>query len=98
MKKKPAHENKEHLSSILDRYKDRFRPPQASVEKIVQAVIEEVSGFALQPTQIEYTPSTKTIYLKVPSVLKNELRAKQTVITTALQKQLPKEDVPQLYL
>ena len=98
MKKKPAHENKEHLSNLLDRYKKRFRPPQASVEKVVIASVERVTGIALQATEVEYTPSTKTIHLRVPSILKTELKAKEMLIIDAVKKDLPREDVPTLFI
>lgn len=98
MKKKPAEQNKEHLSNLLERYKKRLRPPQASVEKVVLETIEKVAGFTLEPNQLEYTVATKTIHLRVPSLLKTELKAKQADIKKELQKTLPDSDLPELFI
>lgn len=98
MEKKELHTNKQHLSNILDRFKDRFKPPQASVEKVFIDVVKEVVGFTLKPENVDYSVVNKTIHLKISSLLKTELKAKQSEINEVLLQRLPKHDVPKVFL
>lgn len=70
------------LGSLFEKYEKLLIPPQASVEKEVMKVISEVCGRTLSPGQVSYTVSTKTIYLKVPSILKSDiLRSREEVLS-----------------
>tara|TARA_B100000508_G_scaffold78473_1_gene61021 strand:- start:17717 stop:18013 length:297 start_codon:yes stop_codon:yes gene_type:complete len=83
------------IGNLFDRYKNHFKPPQASVEKEVREVIKEITGFSLELGKINYTVSTKTISLKVPSVLKTEIMFKQEEILSSLKDKLGKDSSPQ---
>lgn len=98
MEKKPAHTNKQHLSNVLSLYKDRFKPPQASVEKVFIQVVQEVTGFSLKPNQVNYSVGNKIISLQVSSLIKTELKSKQQAIVERLVEVLPKQDVPKVIL
>lgn len=60
-------------SDLFEKYKTILKPPQATVEKECAAVIEEVVGITVSADKLSYTPSNKTLALKVPSVLKQEI-------------------------
>ena len=98
MKKKPAHQNKKHLSNLLQVYKDRLRPPQASVEKQVAKVISTVVGLEISSEQVSYTVATKTIKLSVPSLLRTEIKAKEMEIRKQLKTELAARDIPELFI
>lgn len=84
------------LSSLFEKYKTRFKAPQATVEKECVAVIKEVTGFELSINQVTYTVSTRTISLQVPSLLKSELRFHYTAILKQLTDRLGKDVCPKM--
>ncbi len=61
------------ISALLATYETRIKPPQGSVQIIVAEVITEVTGRKIEKSQVEYTVATKTITLRLPSVLKQEI-------------------------
>jgi hypothetical protein len=88
MKKKDPTENLSQLGNLLLRYKKKFKPPQASVEKVAIEVIAEVCGYTLLPHQIEYTVSTKTLTIKAPSLVRSELKTHTVRILQLLRERL----------
>lgn len=98
MPKKPQEHNREHVSNLLQIYRDRIKPPQASVEKEVVACIKKVTGIELQPEQVVYTVSSKTITLRVPSILKTEIKAAQEPLQACLQESLSAQSMPKVLL
>lgn len=86
------------IGDLFDRYKKHFKAPQASVEKECAAVITELTGFIIEPTQVTYTVSTRTISLRVPSVLKSELRLQHPRILAELENRLGKDGCPKVIL
>lgn len=86
------------ITSLLDRYRERLRPPQASVEKVVVAVIQEEIGISLRPEQVSYTVATKTLVLRVPSVLKTELLTKRQTILSVTKQRLGRHNAPETLL
>lgn len=98
MSKKPPEQNKQHLSNLLAAYKDRFKPPQASVERLVIETVKEVTGVELRPSQVIYTVSTKTIKLNTPSILRAELQASQNAIKQSLKQKLPEHNIPEVFI
>jgi hypothetical protein len=70
-----------HISDLFSRYKTTIKPPQSSVTKIFIASVKEVSGIDITTEQCEYKVSSKTIYLKTPSILRSEiLRQKKMIL------------------
>ena len=86
------------LGDLFTKYKEGFKAPQKSVEREFIAVVKEVTGFELQPEQVSYTVSTKTISLHLPSLLKSELKFKQAEILEKLTDRLEKKSCPQFVL
>jgi len=86
------------VGDLFERYKTRFKAPQASVEKECIAVIKEVTGFDLTLNQVTYTVNTHVIALQIPSVLKSELRFHQQEILQQLENRLGKDGCPKVIL
>lgn len=87
MKKDPTN-NKQQLGQLLERYKRLLKPPQASVEKEAISVIAAVSGITLTSTQVRYTPSTRTLAITAPSVIRSELLRITPTLLSQLQNEL----------
>lgn len=84
------------LGDLFDKYKTRFKAPQATVEKACAAAILKVTGFTITAECISYTVATKTISLAVPSLLKSELKLRQVEILKELQDSLGKNEAPKI--
>lgn len=82
------------LGDLFERYRTRIKAPQASVEKECVLVIKELTNFDLQVSQIEYTVSTKTISLRVPSILRTEILFKKEAILKQLSAHLGADSCP----
>lgn len=82
------------MGDLFLKYKTRFKPPQASVEKECIMVIKELTGFQLLPTQVVYRVNSRTISVQVPSIIKSELRFHQAAILSELEKRLGKGGCP----
>ncbi len=82
------------IGDLFDKYKTRFKPPQASVEKEFINVVEQNTFFKLKPEQVSFTLSTRTIYLTVPGILKTEILFKKQPILRELEIRLGKETCP----
>lgn len=87
-----------HLSNLLEKYKKNIKPPQASVEKVCIEEIKNEVGFELEATAVMYIPSTRTLKLKVPSVVKQEIKLKEAAILKKLSTKLGKESCPYVIL
>lgn len=77
-----------HISDLFSRYQNKIKPPQSSIVKVFIAICEEETGFQLKEEQCSYSPTTKTIHLKTPSVLKSELLQKKDDLLRRLKIQL----------
>ena len=82
------------LGDLFERYRTQIKAPQASVEKECVVVIQELTQFELQLSQIEYTVSTRTISLRVPSILRTEILFKKTAILDTLKARLGADNCP----
>jgi len=86
------------LGDLFARYKKTLKAPQASIEKEALVVIEEVTTIKLSIDQINYTVSTRTLALNIPSVVKSELRLKQKNILQELETRLGRDSAPKTIL
>ena len=84
------------VGDLFEKYRTRFKAPQATVEKACVKAIKEESGFDVTVEQISYTVSTRTISLQVPSLLKSELKFHYSSILKHLERELGKEGCPKL--
>jgi hypothetical protein len=86
------------LSSLFERYQRILVPPQASVEKRVAEIICEITSLTIKPDQVSYSVGSKTISLKVPSVLKSELQHHKTTILMRLESEMGIKNSPKTIL
>jgi hypothetical protein len=83
------------ISDLFEKYRTRFKAPQATVEKACAKAISEITGFSIDLEQISYTVSTRTISLQVPSVVKSELKFHYETILKKLESELGKKGAPE---
>lgn len=86
------------IGDLFEKYRTRFKAPQASVEKVCVEVIVELTGYMITVKQVSYTVSTRTISVSVPSLLKTELKFHQTAILKELENRLGKDGCPLVIL
>ncbi|MFT7644700.1 MAG: hypothetical protein ACI9BF_000351 [Candidatus Paceibacteria bacterium] len=86
------------VGDFFDKYRKKFKAPQASVEKACASVIKEVTGYEVKEECVSYTVSTRTISLQIPSVLKSELRFHYPLILKKTEDLLGKEGSPKVIL
>ena len=86
------------VGDLFEKYRLKFKAPQATVEQACLEAIKEITGFDLPKGSVKYTVSTRTLALQVPSVMKSELRFHNESIIKKLEKKLGKETVPKTIL
>lgn len=86
------------IGDLFEKYRKTLRAPQASVEKECVKVIVEVTGFSITQNQLSYTVSTRTLHLKMPSVLKQEILLQREAILSALKSHLHEQSYPKTIL
>jgi len=82
------------LGDLFSKYKNHFKAPQATVEKASIEVIKNITNLSLKENQVIYTPSTRTLTLNVPSILKSELKIAYPNILESLKKDLGDKESP----
>lgn len=88
----------EKIGGLFEKYKKLLKPPQSSVEKAFQRILEETTNFTLTTDQITYTVSTKTLYIQAPSIIKSEIQLKKPQLLSLLAKELGVENCPKTIL
>jgi hypothetical protein len=82
------------LGDLFERYRTRIKAPQASVEKECLVIINELTHLKLEMSHIEYTVSTRTLSLRVPSILRTEILFKKQLILDKLKAHLGADSCP----
>lgn len=77
-----------HISDLFARYAHKIQAPQGSVIKVFSTICTEEFKLPIKVEHCSYTVSTKTLYLKAPSLLKSELLQKKPQVLAALRQQL----------
>jgi len=83
-----------HVGTLFERYRRLLVPPQASVEKRVAEIICEITPLTVNSDQISYSVGSKTISLKLPSILKSELEHHKTAILGRLEAEMGIKNSP----
>ncbi len=86
------------IGDLFARYKDKFKPPQGTVEKACVESIFEITGIKLDKNNVSYTVNTKTIKLNISSLLKTEIKFKQREIIANLKQRLGGQSTPEIIL
>ncbi len=97
MKKSPT-SNEQQLGNLLARYKNHFKPPQASVVKECLEVIQDVCGIILEQKHLTYTVSNKTLTVQTSSLVRSELKTNHQAITKELEKRLGAHNAPKVII
>lgn len=79
---------------MFEKYKNTFKPPQSSVEKEFIVVVRQVVGVSINIDQVTYSPSSRTISLHLPSVLKSEIVRKKADVISTLSSSLGASNAP----
>jgi hypothetical protein len=82
------------LADFFARYKERLVAPQRSVEERAALVICEYVGVPVSVEQLSYTPSTRTLVVRAPSVIKMEVQQRSVEIIAALTATLGVKSAP----
>jgi len=83
-----------HLSSLFDKYKKTLVAPQGSVKKCFCEVLEELYGFNVDQSGVEYSVYNKTLTLKVRGPLKSEILLRKREILNHLKGRLGEKSAP----
>ncbi len=83
------------VGELFNRYKLLFKPPQDSVERVCVEVIKNITGFDIDKKNVSYNVSTRTISLKIPSVVKSEIWFKKKEILQQLKRELGENNYPE---
>ena len=62
-----------HLSALFEKYKKTLRAPEATVINTFVEIVEEVLQFTVATGQVQYSPGTKVLVIKVGGPLKSEI-------------------------
>lgn len=86
------------LSDLFAVYRSRLQAPQGSVIKEVVQVVEDVVGVKVDKKYFSYNVTTKTVSCNATSLLRSEIKLKQTEISQALQCRLGENNAPRFYI
>ncbi len=86
------------IKDLFSKYKNTLIAPQQTVEMEVVRIVGEVLNFKLKEDQVTYTVSTRTVYIKAPGMVKQEIKIKQPQILTELKKRLGAKNSPEIIL
>lgn len=82
------------VKDLFEKYRKHLQAPQKSVELEAIRVIGEVTTLTLKEHQVAYTVSTRTLALRVPSLLRQELKLHQAEILLELKTRLGEKSAP----
>jgi hypothetical protein len=82
------------IGDLFAKYKLTLIAPQATVEKACAEAIKKITGLTVSAENITYVVNTKTLSIKVPSVLKSELRFHHKAILQELKKGVSVDNAP----
>ncbi len=86
-----------HVSSLFEKYKQLIKPPQQTVQKAMLEIIKDVTGHSLLPETLLYTVSSRTLTLKISSLLKQEILLHQKELLMHARGRLGDKNAP-LYI
>jgi len=82
------------VKDLFEKYRKVLQPPQKTVELESIRVIGEVVGVKLLEHQVGYTVSTRTLAIKAPGLLKQEVRMRNKDVLEELKKRLGVKNSP----
>ncbi len=88
----------QQIGGLFAVYQTRLRPPQKSVEKVAAAVISDVTGMVVTPNDVQFTPNTRVLAIKLRSVIKAEVLLQSDEIISRLKSELGPDRAPTIIL
>ena len=82
------------IKDLFAKYKTTLRAPQKTVELETIRVVGELLGITLKEDQVAYTVSSRIVYIKAPSLIRQEVQLKNSAILAELQKRLGVKSAP----
>ena len=86
------------IKDLFEKYRKTLQAPQKTVELEGIRVIGELTKITLREDQIEYTVNTRVLFIKAPSLIKQEVKMKNNAILSELKKRLGAKSAPQTIL
>jgi hypothetical protein len=86
------------VKNLFEKYKRTLQAPQKTVELECIRVVGEFFNIKLKEEQVEYVVSTRVLFIKAPSLIKQELKLKNNQILEELKKRLGAKSSPQTLL
>jgi hypothetical protein len=83
------------IKDLFSKYRHTLIAPQKTVEMEVIRVVGEITGLTLKESQVTYTVSSRTVGISAPSLIKQEIKLKQTAILKELGSRLGAKATPQ---
>ncbi len=85
-----------HVTTLFERYKKLLKPPQQTVQNVMAEVIFDVTGHKILVTSIQYTVATKTLSLKISSLLKQEILKHHEELLAHAKGRLGEQNAPRI--
>lgn len=86
------------VRDLFEKYRKTLQAPQKTVELEAIRVIGELVHITLKEHQVSYTPSSRILALKAPSILKQEVALKKEAVLAELRQRLGAKNAPQTLL
>ncbi len=86
------------VRDLFAKYKNTLIAPQKTVELETVRVIGEMLHFSLKEEAVAYTVSTRTVYIQVSGMMKQEIKIKGPEIIAQLKKRLGNKNAPEVIL
>lgn len=83
------------ISDLFETYKKRLRAPQKTVIDTFVEVVSDVLEFTITRESVSYTPSTKTLVLRVAGPLKTEILLRKGELLTHMKGRLGAQSAPE---
>ena len=82
------------MRDLFSKYKNTLIAPQKTVELETVRVVGELLGLKLNEDSVSYTVSTRTVYIQVSGMIKQEIKIKTPSILSELKKRLGNKNAP----
>lgn len=86
------------VRDLFEKYRKTLQAPQKTVELEAIRVIGELIHITLKEHQVVYTPSSRILAIKAPSILKQEVALQREAVLSELKRRLGAKNAPQTLL
>ena len=82
------------LSSLFDKYKQKLIAPEGTIINAFIEVVEDLYGFKIKKTQVQYSPSQKLLSIVGKGPLRSEVKLHEAEILNHLKGRLGPSNTP----